>query len=76
MGRPFSQDWVFLWNLTCVLFDRDGFLAWDSFSRPWFGPISFFFFLDKVSILTKKETKQQQRARPNKVRLRRQSLKA
>ena len=37
---------------------------------------SLSFFLDKVSILTKKETKQQQRARPNKVRLRRQSLKA
>jgi hypothetical protein len=37
---------------------------------------SLSFFLDKVSILTKKETKQQQRARPNKIRLRRQSLKA
>ena len=36
MGRPFSQDYVFLKNLACVPFSHDRFLAWDSFRQPWF----------------------------------------
>jgi hypothetical protein len=34
MGRPFSQDYVFLKNLACVPFSHDRFLAWDSFRQP------------------------------------------
>jgi len=32
-GRPFGQDYVFPWDLACVPFDNDEFLAWDSFWR-------------------------------------------
>jgi len=47
MGRPFDQYFAFSWNLVCVPFDHDRFLAWDSFSQDWFmhddgfGPIFF-----------------------------------
>jgi hypothetical protein len=36
IGRSFGQDCVFPWNLACVPFIHDGFLARDSFSQPWF----------------------------------------
>jgi len=36
MRRLFSKDCIFLWNLACVPFSHDEFLAWDSFNQPWF----------------------------------------
>jgi hypothetical protein len=53
MGRPFDHDFIFPWNLACVSFDHDGFLAWDSFSQLWFvdvdefNPIFLIFHLAK-----------------------------
>jgi hypothetical protein len=53
MGRPFDQYCVFSWNLVCVPFDHDRFLAWNSFSQHWFmhddgfGPIFFMVYSAK-----------------------------
>jgi hypothetical protein len=57
-GLPFGQDCVFPWNLSCVPFGHDEFLAWNSFSQPWFmhndgiGLISLMVYLAKSSQLT------------------------
>lgn len=57
-GKLFGQDCIFSWNLVCVLLGHDEFLAWNSFSQPWFmhndgfGLISLMVYLAKSSQLT------------------------